>query len=260
MRQDLHQLSDIQRYPIGLKYPISDPLDLRGFRYGQAGNLQIPDVGSHISLTQHVAWGVAPSGEVADTPVGSYTVVVTVGAADGAAHNGAIAENELRGGYCILTPHAANHTMHRMIRGNTAVVAPGGPMTITLDRPTDYILELVSHCECMANPFLLLQQGGLGNLPRQPIMGLPMVGATTNQFLWYQTWGPTWVAPQGTVGVGAHNVQCVFRHDGTIQIHDPAAADAQYQQHAGFVMTIPSLNSHAPAGQASPFIFLQITP
>jgi len=255
MRQDLHQLSDLQRYPIGLKYPISDPLDLRGFRYGQAGNQQIPDVGSHISQTQHCLWAV-----VADTPVGSYTVVVTVAATDGAAGNGAIGEDELAGGYCLLTPHVANHVMHRMIKGNTAVAAPGGAMTIRLDRPTDYILELVSHAECMANPYLLLQQGGLGNLGRQPIMGLPMVGAAVNQFLWYQTWGPTWVAPQGTVGVAVHNVQVVFRNDGSIQRHDPADAMAMYQQHAGFVMTIPSVTHATPAGQAAPFIFLQITP
>lgn len=247
MKQDVHQASDIQRYPIGLKYPISDPLDLRGFRYGQAGNTQIPDVGSHIALTQHVSWAV-----VADTPVGSRTVVVTVGGGDGAAHNGAIAADELRGGYCVLTPHTANHTMHRMIRGNTAVLAPGGAMTITLDRPTDYILELVSHVEIMANPYLLLQQG---NFPRQPVMGLPMVGATVNQFLWYQTWGPTWVAPQALVGVGAHNVEVVFRHDGSLDIHNPTDAMLQYQQHAGFVMTIPN-----GVGQAAPFIFLQITP
>lgn len=247
MKQDLHQASDIQRYPIGFKYPISDPLDLRGFRYGQAGNTQIPDVGSHIALTQHVSWAV-----VADTAVGSRTVVVTVGAGDGALHDGAIALDELAGGYCVLTPHTANHTMHRLIKSNTAVAAPGGAMTITLDKPTDYILELVSHVEIMANPFLLLQQG---NFPRQPVMGLPMVGATVNQYLWYQTWGPTWVAPQGLVGVGDHNVQIVFRHDGSIDRHNDDDAMLEYQQHAGFVLTIPN-----GAGQAAPMVFLQITP
>jgi len=259
MLQDLHQASDNQIYPIGLAYPRIDPLDLRKFRYGQAGNTQIPDVGSKIALTQHVAWGGVAGGaggEVVDAPVGSRTIVVTVGAADGAAHNGAIAENELRGGYCIITPHVANHRMHRMIRGNTAVVAPGGPMTITLDRPTDFVLELVSHCECMANPFLLLWQG---NYPRQPVMGLPMVGATVNQFLWYQTWGPSWAAPQALVGVGDHNVQLVFRHDGSIDRHNDDDPTLEYAQHAGFVMTIPSLNLDDPAAQASPFIFLQIT-
>ena len=248
MKQDLYQASDIQRYPIGFKYPISDPLDLRGFHYGQAANTQIPDVGSHISLTQHVSWAV-----VADTPVGSRTVVVTVGGGDGAAHNGAIAENELAGGHCVLTPHTANHAMRRMIKSNTAVPATGGAMTITLDKPTDYILELVSHIEAMANPYTLLAQG---NYPRRPVMGLPMVGATVNQFLWYQTWGPIWVAPQFTAprapGIGDHNVKVVFRHDGTVQ--SDIAGEEQYQ-HAGFVMTIPN-----GAGQAAPFIFLQITP
>ncbi|MBA7702413.1 hypothetical protein ES703_111180 [subsurface metagenome] len=250
MKQDLYQASDIQRYPIGFKYPISDPLDLRGFHYGQAANTQIPDVGSHISLTQHVSWAV-----VADTPVGSRTVVVTVGGGDGAAHNGAIAENELAGGHCVLTPHTANHAMRRMIKSNTAVPATGGAMTITLDKPTDYILELVSHIEAMANPFLLLEQG---DFDRQPVMGIPMLEATVNQFLWYQTWGPIWVAPQSAdpawIGVGNHNITVVFRHDGTLQALVVDAASSQ-QQHAGFVMTIPN-----GAGQAAPFIFLQITP
>jgi len=250
MKQDLHELSDIQRYPIGFGYPIANPLDLRRFHYGQAGNTQITDVGSHIALTQHVSWAV-----VADTPVGSRTVIVTVGAGDGAAHNGAIAADELAGGHCILTPHAANHAMRRMIKSNTVVAAPGGAMTITLDKPTDFILELVSHVECMANPYLLLRQG---NFERQPIMGIPMMGATVNQFLWYQTWGPLWVSPQSAdplwVGVGNHNVNVVFRHDGTLQALVVDASVSQ-QQHAGFVMTIPN-----GAGQAAPFIFLQITP
>lgn len=247
MLQDLHQLSTIQRYPIGFSYPLSDPLDLRRYHYGQAFNTQIPDVGSHIVMTQHVSWAV-----LADAPVGSKTLVVTVGAGDGRNHDGAIAQDELAGGYCTITPHTANHTMMRMIKSNTAVVAPGGAMTITIDRPTDYVIELVSHIECMTNPFLLLAQG---NYPRQPIMGMPMVGATANQFLWYQTWGPRWVAPQANVGVGDHNVEVVFRHDGSIDRHDPADGMLQFQQHAGFVMTIPN-----GVGQAAPFVFLQITP
>lgn len=251
MKQDLHQASDIQRYPIGFKYPRIDPLDLRGFRYGQAANTQIPDVGSHISVTQHVSWAV-----VADTPVGSRTVIVTVGAGDGAAHNGAIAADELAGGYCILTPNAANHAMKRMIRGNTNVDAPGGAMTITLDRPTDFVLELVSHVECMANPYRLLVQA---NSDRLPVMGIPMLGATANQFLWYQTWGPLWVAPQNVtplwVGVGNGNVKVVFRNDGTLQAMVAADPGSVQQQHAGFVLSIPN-----GAGQAAPFVFLQITP
>ncbi len=247
MLQDLYQASTVQRYPIGLEYPISDPLDLRRFRYGKAANTQIPDVGSHISLTQHVSWAV-----VADAPVGSRTIVVTVGAGDGAAHDGAIAANELKGGYSVLTPNAANHTMHRMILSNTAVAAPGGLMTIWLDKPTDYILQLVSHVEIMCNPFLSLAQG---NYARQPIMGMPMVGALVNEYLWFQTWGPRWVAPQALVGVGDHNVQVVFRHDGTLQTHAVGDATASLQQHAGFVMTIPN-----GVGQAAPFVFLQITP
>jgi hypothetical protein len=245
--QDLYQASTIQRYPVGFQYPITDALDLRRFHYGKGANTQIPDVGSHISVTQHVSWAV-----IADAPVGSKTVVVTVGAGDGAAHDGAIAKDELAGGYCAITPHTANHTMLRMIKSNTAVLAPGGAMTVTLDRPTDYIIELVSHIECMANPYASLAQG---NYPRQPIMGMPMVGATVGQYLWFQTWGPRWVAPQANVGVGDHNVEVVFRHDGSIDRHDPANGMLQYQQHAGFVMTIPN-----GAGQAAPFVFLQITP
>lgn len=251
MLQDIYELSDTPNYPIGFKFPVKSPLDLRSFYYGRAANIQIPDVGSHISLTQHVSWAV-----VANAPVGSKTVVVTVGPGDGADHNGAIGEDELAGGYITLTPHTANHVMCRLITHNTAVLAPGGAMTVTLDKPTIFVLELVSHAECMANPFLDLWSG---NKPRQPIMGIPTIAATVGQYLWYQTWGPIWVAPQTVgdiaVGVGDHNVQVVFRHDGSLQAHAVAEAYAAKQQHAGFVMTIPD-----GAGQAAPFVFLQITP
>ncbi len=58
MLQDLHQASTTQIYPVGFAYPIQDPGDLRRFHYGSAFNTQIPDVGSHIQLTQHVPWAV----------------------------------------------------------------------------------------------------------------------------------------------------------------------------------------------------------
>ncbi|GAJ19992.1 unnamed protein product, partial [marine sediment metagenome] len=37
MKQDINQVSAVQRYPIGFRYPITDPLDLRAFRYAEAG-------------------------------------------------------------------------------------------------------------------------------------------------------------------------------------------------------------------------------
>ncbi len=247
MKQDLHQVSDDQIYPIGFKYPITHPLDLRAFRYGSAGSAMIPDIGAKIALTQHVAFAV-----VANALAGVKIVVVTVGAGDGKAHNGAIAANELSGGYIVIYPAVTNQAYRALIVANTAVLAGGGVMAVTLDKPLPIALTAVSHAECMANPYLALQSG---NFPRQPVMGMPCLPATMGQFLWFQTWGPSWCAPAADVGVGDHNVEVVFRHDGSIGPHDYNEGLETKQQHAGFVMSIPN-----GAGQGAPFIFLQITP
>ena len=84
---------------------------------------------------------------------------------------------------------------------------------------------------------------------------MPPIPATSGQYLWVQTWGPVWIAPQPEVSVGLYNRQVVFRHDGSIDEYDYLDAMTTKQQHCGFVLA----NAQA-GGQGAAFIMLQIAP
>lgn len=248
MKQDIYHVpSTKQYYPIGFKYPISNPLDLRGFRYAQAGNALNTDLGAKHSTPQVVVFANLAANAVA----GSKLVAITVAATDGALNNGAIAADELVGGNIAIFTHIP-HTIQAMIVANTVVAAGGGVMVVTMDKPLPVNVTAVAmQAECMANPYRNVQT----NVTILPIVGVPTMPATTGQFVWLQTWGPRWVAAQLNVGTGVNDDQVVFRNDGSIGQHNPADPTEAMGQHAGFVL------SRTFAGaQGAPFIFLQITP
>jgi hypothetical protein len=232
------------------KYPLGTTIRLNGrtFIYAKASGTQNPDVGSHIAAGQHMAYATV----AASAAAGVTSITADFGATDGAAGDGVLAEDELVGGYLLVFPHSSN-TFIRQIIGNTAVASGGGEVTIELDSPTPVAVVVdVSHCEAMASPYLNVISG---NYPKAAIVGIPTYPATTGKYFWLQTWGPCWVSPQAEVGEADHDIQVVFRHDGSIDEHDYSDAYVTKEQHAGFVLT------HAAAGtQGAPFIMLQITP
>ncbi len=249
MKQDIHELSAIKRYPIGFGYPITNPLDLRRFHYAKAGGTLNPDFGAKNVLRQHIAYTTIHT----DAPALAVLVSIDVGAGDGVLGNGAIAADELAGGNIVIYPHSQN-TINRMIVANTATIAGGGVMVVTIDKPLPCPLtHTTMHAECIANPYLKVQTG---HLAYASVVGMPTMPATLAlPFVWLQTWGPLWVNPQGHEGIGANNREVVFREDGSIDFHDPTDVTTKYGQHAGFV-----INDTTIGGQGAPFIFLQITP
>ncbi len=255
MKQDLYEVSPAGQpaYTPGFRFPISDPEDSREFRYGISGGTLTPDMGAKIGCVQHVSYAV-----VANAPKGARQLVVTVGVGDGFAHNGNIAVNELAGGYITLFTGVGGQAVTMFLKktasipANTAV-GGGGAMTINLDRPIPMALTTTSVCEIMASPFFNLRQDAWTYWTRTPVKGMPMANAVIGQGLWFQIRGPRWIAPQANVGVGDHNVEVVFRYDGSLDRHAYGDAYLTYQQHAGYVMTVPN-----GSGQAAPFIFLEI--
>jgi len=248
MKQDIHEVSTIQRYPIGFRYPIDNPLELRRWYYGLAGGLLNTDVAAWNALRQHVAQRVI----AADVPAGSRLVSITIGA-DGIASDGNIGEDELAGGYAVIWPHADN-TINRRIVANTATTAAGQVMVLTLDKPVPIPLTVVGvvNVECMASPYLNVQTG-LDQYASK--VGMPTMPAVLGEYLWLQTWGPVWIAPAGGVSVGVENRRVVFGGNGGVFDEDPTIAVRETQQYAGFVL------ANAPGdGQGAAFIFLQITP
>ncbi|GAI76822.1 unnamed protein product, partial [marine sediment metagenome] len=171
MKQDIHQLSNFQRYPIGFRYPKTNHMDLRAFRYARAGvsdsGALVPSLGAHVGFTQDIPQ-VAVTQDLLAT--GKYTLEILVGATDGRRGNAGILANELAGGYIIIFVTGLTHTLNCMIVANTATIAGGGAqlMTVTVDKPLPYALGAGSNAEVIANPYLDVIEG---NYDRQMIMG-----------------------------------------------------------------------------------------
>ncbi len=175
-------------------------------------------------------------------------ITLDVQGTDGVGGDGAIAEDELVGGYIVIFPHSAN-SFTRRITANT-VTTGAGEMTITLDKPIPVALTLnVDHGEAMASPYLDVRTGNHSG--RRPQLGKADVAATVGQFLWIQKTGITWLAPQGEVGVGDNDNEVVWRHDGSLDEHDYNDAYTTKAQHAGHVMT-----RAAGETQGAPFVSL----
>jgi hypothetical protein len=250
MKQDIYQVSPVgvPAYPIGARHA----LDLRVFHYARAGGVLTPDFAAKNANFQHVTWAV-----VAPAAIGARAVVVTVGATDGAARNGAIGLNELAGGYAAFFPAIANQAMNRRIISNTAVAAPGGAMTVVVDKPLTVALTAVSRFECIASIFSNVQITPVDSTYCS-VVGVPTINAIAGQFLWIQTWGPLWTNADLVVSVGINNRAVGFGPDGNM--HPIVAADAfntTQGQRAGFALDNGNTAAHL---QGSPFVFLQLFP
>lgn len=220
--------------------------DGRVFRYAKAGGTLNPDLGAMCNDQQHVAYTTIAASAI----LGATTVVVDVQSGDGTATNGVIGVNELEKGYIVIFPHSSN-TFTRQILSNT-VTAAAGEMTLVLDEGIPAAITVdVDHGECMASPYRNVQTTSAATTS---VVGMPTYVATVGQYLWLQTYGPCWIAPQGEVSTGNNDRQVVFRHDGSIDQHDSTDANVAMGQHAGFVIT----NANG-GGQGAAFIMLQIS-
>jgi len=235
--------SATQCYPLGT---IMRKVDGREFVYAKAGGTLNTDMGAKSANTQHVAYAALG----ASSASGASTITVTVGGSDGAATNGAIAANELAGGYVTVFPHSSN-TFVRRILANAVVAGGGGTCVLTLDDPIPVAVEVTNdHAEVMASPFYNVQSLTTDTMS---VVGIPTVAATVGQFLWLLKKGIGWVAPQTGVSVGSNNREVVFRHDGSIDEHKYNDATVAKGQHAGYVV-----QNAAGGGQGAPFVHFDI--
>jgi len=236
--------STTQRHEIGARMMTKDG---RVFRYAKAGATLNADLGCSPYEEQEVAYTTI----AAAAALGATTIILDVQSGDGIADDGVIAVDSLVNGYVVVFPHNED-AFTRLITGNT-VTAAAGEMTLTLLNGIPVALDAgdVDHGECMASPYADVRSSTSNT---KSVVGIPSWAATVGQFLWIQTWGPVWVAPQGTVSVGNNHRQVVFRHDGSIDDHDYNDAVVTQAQHAGFV-----LKQGNGGGQGAAFIMLQIS-
>jgi hypothetical protein len=219
------------------------------YKYSYGVTTMIEDRLAWQSYSQHIDYGATVA---ATTVAGDSSFKVDISAAMGKADDGVIAEDELMGGRVIVYSDTIA-TIQRGIVGNSAVAT--GEMTLYVDAPIDRILTVdASFVEAICNPWRFVSTGEGGGV--RSMVGLPnVVTAATAKWLWLQTWGPCWVAPQGPLADAAHDLEVVARSDGSVQAHEYGTAMATLQQHVGFIL------SHAANGtQGAPFWMMQISP
>lgn len=151
------------------------------------------------------------------------------------------AKDALRGGYLLVCHATDDEPQNRMIVGNNAVSA-GTNVIVYLDGPlTRLVSSGVTRILATPSPYQALcsfpPAGGAGTEHWTSVAGVPAAYVdVANKYFWMQTWGPCWVAFQGTPGVTQSERQLVWRHDGSACAHDDAIPFAEFQQHAGFII------------------------
>jgi hypothetical protein len=183
---------------------------------------------------------------------GDKTVILATTATSGAAGTGLTAVDEYKGGTIVLFKAGVDKPQIRGIAGNTARAATGVVnVTFTLDSPLSLALAVTDVGEAMASPWAYLVQD---TQIAHPVMGVATVIGTTGQFIWVQTWGPTFVSPQANVGVGGAGIGCYWRHDGSIDVYASIGTYVS-TQYAGFVLA-----ENIAHTQGAPFFMLQVMP
>lgn len=243
--QGINAVSATQVYPLGT---VMRKPDGREYRYGRAGATIGGNLGAHNHPRQLVGHDVIPTAATA----GDTSIVVTLGGTDGAAGDGAIAANELAGGYIHVFVDGSGADQKCFTRGivsNTAEAGGGGNITIVVDDPIPYdLVANTAYAEAICSPYYDLQQTNATGLA---VVGIPTCKATVGQYLWVQTKGPVWVSPQAALGVTVA-MEAVFRHDGSFDAHEYNDAYATTAQHAGYVL------ASIDTAQGAPFVMLDI--
>lgn len=229
--------------------------DGRVFRYAKSAGTVLSGFGAAMSIPVTISGSLPAQTGDGSFAIGSRAVTVTIAADDGAAGDGVIAKDELRGGYIVINNNTSN-PINRGIVGNTAVASGGGTSVVYLDGPITTTLTTSSYCEIMPNPYLAMTPGGGGALEFETFLGVPAVGCTTGKYFWLQTWGPLWVTPGGatTPGDSANDRTVVFVGDGSLNGVAHVTLENGYQV-AGVIMQRDSNGSGGP-----PFVMLQVSP
>jgi hypothetical protein len=240
---------DSQKYDIGCIFDYGD----KRMRYAKAGGTVGPNMG--VKPYGHQAVVYVSIQAAALQYATSIYVTCTANCDDGQG-SGDFDEDVLKGGQIIIYPAAgADYCFTRGIIGNAALSGSDTTMRIDLDAPIPYALTTSDYAEAIASPWrkVVLGTGTVLDQGKCSVCGVPMVRATSGQYLWVQTRGPVWVSPAATLGNADNNQRGAwFQGDGSLCSEDNNA-DAVLGQYAGWVM----FNDYG-GGQGAPFVWLAL--
>jgi len=237
---DLSKPDAAQQYDIGCAYTMNG----KAFYYAYASGAC---TGSKL-VCKTYKQEVSYQSIGADAAIYATSIVLTVGSSDGIAAGGVVAKDYLKGGQVVVFTADGNTYFTRGIVSNTAVAAGGGTTTVELDAPIPAALTTSDNAEASANPWRDVFDSTAAWMTK---LGIPTCYTAGSQYLWVQTWGLSWVAPQSTLGTAGYH-QAVSRHDGSVQHPDTVDLNIS-DQIVGY-----TVSWGAGGTQAAPFLFLQI--
>jgi hypothetical protein len=242
---NIYAADDAKLYEIGTKWEFNG----RVYHYACAAGT----IGGNLAVKPYNHQDVGYSVAAATSAVGASSITVTTDVNDNLA--GVAAKDELKGGVCVIFEKTlgVGYEQIRGITGNDALAAYGS-LKIYLDAPlTQAFTVAVGYAEATASPWAKVAHYGSTVLNGGvcSACGVPTCYATTGQYLWVQTWGPCWVSPSATAGVGDNNRGLWFQGDGSITDQD--ASLGNLGSYAGWTIA----NDHAST-QGAPFFYLQI--
>jgi len=155
-----------------------------------------------------------------------------------AATHPAFLKDELKGGLLLISDQDVGsdqdkQVQQRVITGNDASLS-GAACTVYFKNGLVRAVTTATYAFCMPSPYSSIKFGtdtgtSIAGIPASYISG-------SGKFFWLLKKVKMWIAPQDAVGKTAHSREVVFRHDGSLDIHDPTSATAKYQQHAGYII------------------------
>lgn len=233
-----------QQYDIGTAYLYNGKCYYYSYTTAIVKQRQLAETSYHQATAQAVI--------AANADIYATQIVLTTASGDGIASDGVFAKDALKGGHVVVFVAGSGGDDDDFTRGiiGNAALAAAGELTIDLDGPIPHALvHDTSVAEAIASPYAYIRLGA--DVARTKV-GAPACYAAAAKWVWVQTWGPCWIAPQSTVGV-AGLVGIVARHDGSLEPADSTVSSLISNQHLGYTM-FPSSTST----QAAPFVYLQI--
>jgi len=227
--QGLYAVTDTQNYPIGTKreLPASDEVAI----YSKSSGVCWSGRGAKFVLDMTLGIDFALLDASQDLGDEEVTIAAT-------AHPEYEA-NELKGGLLLISDQDSGDTQDKMIQnrvitGNLASLN-GAACTIYFKGGLTRAVTNATYAFCMPSPYSSIAHNGSG---RQSVAGIPAsYVSASGKYFWLLKRTKVWCAPQADdVGKTNNSREVVFRHDGSLGIHDPAEAYEKYQQHAGFIV------------------------
>jgi len=204
MKQGVYQESEVQKYPIGLRYA----MDERVFRYCHAGS-------ELFALMEGHCGNFPREGETDAVvyPAGTFKITIPMNP-NGVHYVEEQKANYWKDGYIWIMQYPIVTGAGQFYRIKSSTAAVGGFVTLTLYDPLDVTVTASTWITAWPNVYGDIR-GGVDD--RMSNVCIPLIPVTSGYYFWGQTWGP----------IFANSGQTPGREDCDREVYfHPRAADA----------------------------------